>query len=448
MKRYRPNQPRENGVGLLIAVGDGRVAGAILENGFLEHCAALGARTHVLTPGACYKPFVERYRQPGTKFSYISVNDALEIRHRRLVNLEARLGKWLSSRGLWRIRSALWGLLGERFTAADGKPWRPLIEEERPDCFIATDLNGALGGGLPAMCHRAGIPTLGNVFSWDHPYRQQRSRPDRLTCWSPMMKAGLVEMGGFRPEQIDVIGAPVFDPYFDPKGVWDREELCTRLGLDPSQPILLYATLGQVKMFWDETGTFRAFLEALDQEAWAQKPQIVLRLHPRSIEHYFEEFRSRDDVVFSRYTGYCPGMRWWPSREETVLAGNLLRHADVCISPGSTMTVEAAIFDTPTIVPTFNPLIPDEYDALFRRNWIGKHFRFLVAEETVAVANSQDELIYSLRRALKDRSWLSEGRRKIRETVLGPLDGRATERLARAAVSTASMQGRVLEREP
>jgi len=63
-------------------------------------------------------------------------------------------------------------------------------------------------------------------------------------------------------------------------------------------------------------------------------------------------------------------MRWWPSREEMFLAGNLLRHADVCISPGSTMTIEAAIFDTPTIVPTFNPLISEEYDQFFKKNWL------------------------------------------------------------------------------
>jgi hypothetical protein len=393
---------------------------------------------HVVSPGACFEPFVERYRLPGTRFSYVSVDRVLTtVRFPRLIAYEARLGTWLCRRGLGRFRRALWGLVGERLTALDGAFLKSIVEEEQPDCFVATDLNGALGGGLPAMCRRRGITTLGNVFSWDHPYYQQRSRPDRLTCWSPMMKAGLVEMGGFRPEQIDVIGAPVFDPYFDPEGAWTREELCARVGLDPARPILLYATLGQVRMFWDETGTFRAFMAALDREGLPGPPQVVLRLHPRSTDHYFEEFRSRADIVFSRYTGYCPGMRWWPSRDETILAGNLLRHADVCISPGSTMTVEAAIFETPTVVPTFNPLIPEEYDRLFREDWLRKHFRFLVEEDTVAVVRSPDELMAAVRRGLGDRSWLAQGRRKIRETVLGPLDGRATERLAQAAIKSA-----------
>ncbi len=251
------------------------------------------------------------------------------------------------------------------------------------------------------------------------------------------MKENLIKIGGFLPEQIDVIGAPVFDPYLDPAGAWPRRELCDRIGLDPERPILLFATLGQMRMFWDETGTFRAFLDALDQAALPGPPQIVLRLHPISVDHYFEEFRTREDVVFSRYSRYCPNMRWWPSRDEMFLAGNLLRHADACISPGSTMTIESAIFDTPTIVPTFNPLVPQEYDRFFRENWLNRHFRFLVEENTVALAGSPDELIGAVRRALADRSWLSEGRRKIRDWLLGPLDGRATERLAGLAVECA-----------
>lgn len=431
------NRESDRRLRLLVEVGDGRVAGAILENGFLKHCLDLGAEVHVLSPGACFPPFVEKYRLPGTRFTYTSIDSSYATRYPRLLSHEARLGKWLCGHGLRGLRRGLWQLLGERMAAADGAFLSRLVAEERPDCFLSTDLNGPLGGGALAMCRREGIATVGNVFSWDHPYYHQRSRPDHLTCWSPAMKEALVERGGFLPQQVEVIGAPVFDPYFDPGGVWTREDFCERLGLDPSRPILLYATLGQIRMFWDETGTFRAFMAALDRAGLPGPPQVILRLHPRSIDHYFDEYRSRDDVVFSRYTRYCPNMRWWPSRDEVILAGNLLRHAEVCISPGSTMTVEAAIFDTPTVVPGFNPLIPGEYDRLFRADWLQKHFRFLVQEDTVYLAHSSDELIAGVRRALDDRSWLSGGRRRIRENILGPLDGQATQRLAASAVEHA-----------
>jgi hypothetical protein len=427
---------------LLVETGDGRSASAILENDFLRHCLALGAEVHVLSPGACFEPFVERYHLPGTSFSYLSVQQAQTVHHRRLIGFEKRLESWLTRFGLRRARHWLWKFIGERANAADAAFLNHLLDEFRPDCFVTAHLNQGFCRGLIGLCCRKGIPTIGNVFSWDHPFYRQSSRPDWLTCWSTVMRDNLVKFGGFLPGQIEVIGAPVFDLYFDPSGIWTRQEFCDRIGLDPARPILLFATLGQMQMFWDETGTFRAFLQALDQAALPGPPQVVLRLHPISVDYYFDEFRTRKDLVFSRYSRYCPGMRWCPSRDEIIFAGNLLRHADVCISPGSTMTIETAIFDTPTIVPAFNPIMPEEYEQFFRENWLNKHFRFLVEEDTICLVNSPDELIEAVRRALADRTWLTEGRRKIREHLLGPLDGRATERLARVAVECASQNAK------
>ena len=422
---------------LLVETGDGRSASAILENNFLQHCLNLGAEVHVLSPGACYEPFVERYRLAGTGFSCLSVKKARTVRHRQLTKIEQRLEGWITRFKVKQGRDLLWKFYGARVAAADAAFLAPLLEEFQPDCVLTAHLNQGFSRGLIGLCRLKGIPTLGNIFSWDHPFYSQRSRPDRLTCWSTVVRDNLVRFGDFRADQIEVIGAPVFDPYFDPAGVWTRQELCDRMGLDPARPILLFATLGQMEMFWDETGTFRAFLQALDKSGLPGPPQIVLRLHPISIDHYFDEFRSRKDVVFSRYTRYIPGIRWCPSQDEIFLAGNLLRHADACISPGSTMTIEAAIFDTPTVVPTFNPILSEEYEAFFKQKWLNRHFRFLVEEDTIALAKSPDELIAALRRALADRSWLAEGRKKIRDSLLGPLDGRSTERLARTAVNLA-----------
>ena len=424
-------------VRILLETGDGRSASALLENNFLQHCLDLGAEVHVLSPGACYEPFIERYRLSGTSFSYLPVLLATKMRQRLLVGIEKRLGGGLSRIGWRQTRHKLWKIMGARANAFDGNFLKPLLDDFRPDCVVTAHLNQGFSRGLIGLCCLRGIPTVGNIFSWDHPYYPQRSVPDKLTCWSDIMRDDLVRIGGFLPEKIESIGAPVFDPYLDPAGKWTRQELCEHMALDPTRPILLFATLGQMRMFWDETGTFRAFLQALDQAALPGPPQIVLRLHPISIDHYYDEFRSRKDIVFSRYSRYCPGIRWWPSREEMFLAGNLLRHSDVCISPGSTMTIEAAIFDKPTIVPTFNPIMSDEYEHYFQESWLRKHFRFLVEEDSVALANSPDELITAVRRALSDPTWQAGGRQKIRDQLLGPLDGRATERLARAAVNLA-----------
>jgi len=444
MKQSLPGKNPNRPLRLLVQTGEGRSASAILENDFLRHCLDLGAEVHVLSPGACYEPFIERYRLPGTSFSYLPAQHSRDKRTPKLIMKVAQRLERLISRLPERGNFWAWKALGARVAAAEVAFLEPLLKEFQPDCVVTAHLNQEFSRGLLGLCCRQGIPTLGNVFSWDNPFYPRRVMPDRLTCWSEVVRDNLVNISGFLPEQIEVIGAPAFDAYIDPSGIWTRQELCDRMGLDPARPILLFATLGQMQTFWDETGTFRAFLEALDKAALPGPPQVVLRLHPISVDHYFDDFRSRKDVVFSRYSRYCPGIRWCPSREEMILAGNLLRHADVCISPGSTMTVEAAIFDTPTIVPTFNPIMSEEYDRYFQQNWLKKHFRYLVVENTLCLANTPDELMAAIRRALADPAWLAEGRKKIRENLLGPLDGRATERLARAAVNLAKQNKRNL----
>jgi len=422
---------------ILFETGNGRSASAILENNFIANCLSFGAEICVLSPGVCFEPFVEQYRLPGARFDYLSPQQAYKKKHRYLVRMEKCARSALARLGLRRPHRWLWKTIGARVNSVDAAFLNDLLDEIQPDCYVTADMSLETSRGLVGLCCRKGIPSIGNVYSWDHPFQPQLSRPDHLTCWSEFMRDHLVNIGGFLPEQIEIIGAPAFDPYLEPECIWTRGKLCDTVGLDPDRPIILFATLGQMGPYWDETGTFRAFLDVLEKAALPGPPQVVLRLHPVSVDHYFDEFRNREGLVFSRYSRYCPGMRWWPSRDETILAGNLLRHADVCISPGSTMTVEAAIFDTPTIVPTFNPIMSEEYDHFFQKNWLQKHFRFLVEEETIALAGSPDELIAAVKRALSDRTWLAKGRQKIRDYVTGPLDGRATERLASIAIAYA-----------
>ncbi len=423
-------------VQVMVEVAEGRVASAILGNGFLGHCVDLGADVTLLTPGVAYPPFVERYSTPGVTLKKIPFDTTVKGSG-RWVAWERRIGARLVKHRMFRARRLLWRQVGARMAARDAGPTIRLLNENPPDVFVSTDVNMGFGRGLAAVCQRRGIPTLGNMFSWDHPYFLHPSRPDRVTCWSPVVKAALVSRSGFAPDQIEVTGAPAFDAYVKPENNWSRERLCNHLGLDPDRPILVYATLGQFKKTIDETGAFQLLLDELDAGNIPGNPQVVLRLHPVSREQYWESYIKRDDVVLSRYLGYCPGMRWWPTPEEVGLAANLLRHAAVCLSPGSSMAIEPAIFDTPTIVPIFNQYMPEEYERYFDSFWMSCHFRFLAERKLMAFVRSAGEMTDAICRALADRSWMHDERKTVREELLGPLDGRSTERLARTAVCLA-----------
>lgn len=411
---------------ILMEAHEGRVVSALFENGFLKECVDRGAEVHVITPGADAPGFRERYGADGVTFH----RARLRRDSSKLAGAERRARGWLGSHGHGAVARGLWRIVGERLAAGAAEAEKKLIEELRPTVVFTPHVSEGFGRGLVAAARREGVPTVGNVMSWDNPYRPLVAWPDVLTCWSETTRRELAVMCAHPVDRTCVVGAPQFDPYFAKDFKWSRERLCRELGLDPARPIVLFATLGQFRPFMDETGTFAAYLEALDRGLIHGKPQTVLRLHPMSRSSYFGHLARRRDVVVSRFDGYIPGMMWAPTRDEVILAGNLLFHADACVSPGSTMTIETAIFDTPTLMPAFNPFMPDEYGKFFEKLWMQRHFRWLIEQGLVPVARSLGELADTVNRCMEDRAWYREQRSALRGRLLAPLDGRATIRLA------------------
>lgn len=431
---------------VLLEVHEGRVAGALLENRLLDHLTAGGAEVLVVTPGARVPAFADRFARPGVWLTHLPVHDGLTRPESLLRQLDGRLrrgGRGFGARPGSRfgaLRGALWRAdeaLARRRAGAE----RALLAAWRPDVVVAAHVRHHYGRRLVAAAHERGIATVGNLFSWDNAYRGLSTRPRRLTCWSERNRRELEELWGYAPERVTAIGAPFFDAYLAPGAAWSRDELCRRLGLDPGRPILLYASLGQFRMTIDETSPFEALLRALDAGAIPGRPQVVLRLHPTSRSAYFSRFTARPDVVLSRYEGYHPGLGWYPSREEMTLAGNLFRHADAAVSPGSTVTLEAAIFDTPTVVPVFNEYMPEEYERFFSSLWLEQHLRPLVEQRLLVVARDARAMVEAVGRALADPAAGAAARAAIRRQYLEPLDGRATERFA-AVILAAAREGR------
>lgn len=411
---------------ILIEIHEGQIVRNLLENNLLGMLVERGAEVLVVTPGARIPSFIERHGRAGVTFRAIAGNTTFP----RLEGYEHAIGEWLSRKGYAVLRQMIWKRLGEPMAANRALVESELLDSWNPDVVVSTHLSQLYGRCLVAAARRRGIPTVGNLMSWDNAWKGLRVRPDLLTCWSENNRAEICEIGGYDCADVQVIGAPAFDAYLAADSQWPRERVCDQLGLDPGRPILLFATLGQFKQQIDETSPLEVLLRAIDSEEISGRPQIVVRMHPWSREAYFKSLLDHPGVVVSRYENYVPGLTWTPTREEAMLAGNLLRHSAVCISPGSTMCIETAIFDTPTVVAVFNEYMPEVFEEYFKQLWLNQHFRRLQSNDWVPIARNASEMVAAVNKAMADKNWYSEGRRRIREEFLGPLDGCATRRLA------------------
>jgi len=420
----------------VIEIHEGHLVRNLLENGLLNMLQASQVYVALVTPATGVASFVSRYGGQGIEFYDLGLLDGARLSNWE--NFELAMGRRLSLGGYHRLRRFLWRWLAEPLVAQSAQRERDFLERQQPDVVVSTHISQIYGRKLVVVANQMGIPTVGNLNSWDNTWKGLKVRPKLLTCWSNNNKAELCKLASYLPEQVRLIGAPAFDSYFALGAKWTRAELCAKLGLDAKRPILLFATLGQFKQQIDETNPLEVLLRAVDAAKIPNRPQVVVRMHPWSRETYFGRLLRHSSVTVSRYENYIPGLTWTPTKDEVVLAGNLLRHADVVISPGSTMSIESAIFDTPTIVPVFNEYLPESYSAYVEKMWLTQHFKQLYINEWVPVLRSGRAMVEEINRALTNPNLYAEGRAKIREEILGPLDGKATERFAKVIIQAAS----------
>jgi len=422
---------------ILIEIHEGQIARNLLENHLLALLTDQNEEVLLVTSAARVASFTSRYSSENISFYDLGLLESSSLP--RWENYAFALGRRLSQLGFHWLRRFLWDWIIEPQVARRAHRERAFLEKHKPDIVVSTHLSQTYGRGLVAVANQMGIPTIGNLNSWDNAWKGIKARPKLLTCWSANNKDELCALASYRPDQLQVIGAPAFDAYFAPDAQWTRLQLCDRLGLEENRPILLFATLGQFKQQIDETNSLEVLLEAIDADAIPGNPQVMVRLHPWSRETYFKPLLQHPSVTVSRYEHYVPGLTWTPTREEAILAGNLLKYADVVISPGSTMVVESAIFDTPVVVPVFNEYMPEVFENYFRQTWLNQHFGRIYQNDWVPLVKTPADMIIGINHALTDPSWYHVGRTQIKKNILGPLDGQATERFA--SVIMGSVEG-------
>ena len=112
---------------------------------------------------------------------------------------------------------------------------------------------------------------------------------------------------------------------------------------------------------------------------------------------------------------------------------NTFRHADVVVNLSSTVTVDAAIFDTPVVNLDFDPQ-PGRFDQALindvNHKW--SHFKPIAESGGVWLVNDFDELENAIKTYLENPSLHAADRKWIAAYVCGSLDGRCGERMAEA----------------
>lgn len=313
----------------------------------------------------------------------------------------------------------------ERFVSPQ-RSIEELFNNYAPALVCSTVLmNGEVDVPIVREAKRRGIRTLGMVRSWDNltGFGYLRIVPDTFIAQNPYIADVAERLQGIPRSITRVIGIPHYDSYLDTALHLSREDFCRPLGLDPQKKILLYGAIGEF-LFRNES-EMAIVLDRLVQKDVIKDPaQVLFRSHPAFPISTRESLLPH--VVFDN-----------GELDSFSHLINSLRHADVLVTAGSTLIIDAACFDTPSISVAFDG-ITGEKNPWFSCARFFEYFTHLIALRKTAphlrIATSQDALASEINAYLVDPSRDSSERASIVERFAAPLDGHSGERLAQKIV--------------
>jgi len=283
----------------------------------------------------------------------------------------------------------------------------------------------------------AGVPSVTFTQGWDNLTSKTiiGARPDELIVWNEAMRDEGVNLHGFRAEQITVAGPPHFDPYFRHTGWTDRAMFLRSLGLDPAKRIVLYATSPQ-RYFTDSIAVTEMLVQANDAGAFGPDVQLVIRLHPQVIQGVdaddlgtWERLRGR---VYLDMPRSATGLAADYTPDGTAHIAQLLDAAAVTINVASSISIDAAIFDTPVINLRFDAETGRSYLKSVRRQYDTDHYKQVLRTGAVRLADTPEQLVAEVGRYLAHPEYERTERASLVRTLCFSDDGQAGARVAEA----------------
>ena len=466
---------------LLWTIPNGSSAGNVLRSGVLarvlDHVGDL--RVVLVSPLVADPAFTSEFAHPRVAFERLRAHVPSGLEGRLLSLVQAR---YLEARTTETIRIKLaaghagTGLRYRRVKALVGRALSPRPDSGRwydvsdrlvgdPDAerlfvrhapaLVAVSTPGLIFAEIPILrtARRRGVRAMAVDLSWDNltnklfPIR----RVDRLAVWNRTMKREAEDLHGYDADEIDVVGPPQFDRYFNGEPRSSRVEFCRRAGLDPARRILTLTTI-PAEAYPRHDVVIDRLVDAIGSGAIAAPCDLLVRLHPRDDLRIYDRYGGTPHVVvekpFRESARAGDGHSVDVTAENTRHLADTLYHSDVVLNVASTIAIEASIFDTPVVNIAFDQDAAEARPFLTSplRYYSYTHYQQIVRAGAVRIAKSAGEMIDLVNGYLADPSMDAAGRRRVVVEQCEFTDGRSAERLALAIA--AELTGRRVAAAP
>ncbi|MBA3401477.1 MAG: CDP-glycerol glycerophosphotransferase family protein [Actinobacteria bacterium] len=301
---------------------------------------------------------------------------------------------------------------------------RALLEMMRRECSALVLSNVQPRNAVPFLiaARRLGLPVVAHVASWDHTVGKGVISPycDLYIVQNRVMEEDLRRYHDIGSERVRVTGWPQTDLFERRRPRADYDALLRRYGINPNRPLVL--VMGNTPTNTPYEGRLVERVLAWWEDAARDRIQLLFRPHPRD-----KEWRERFGAAVGREGVFVQE----PSYTDLEELAILLQHGDAVVCNAGTILLEALVNDRPAVCVLYDEGAPPG-ESWAAKNVIGEHYKELAASGAFATAESFEQVVAGIERALARPEALAEQRRSAVREVVGEVDGRAAERIVEA----------------
>lgn len=322
-----------------------------------------------------------------------------------------------------------------RFFSDDYK-WSEYFDRYTPDVVFGT--SGFRWWDFTILAHakRRGIPAVLMLRSWDNLSTKAFLFviPDLLLVQNPVMVKEAIDWHDVPRETIRLVGSPPYDHYADPSWFLSREKVAQEIGIDPSKHWIGYFSgpLLTGILECEDKGEHIKMVQDAMRDGRIKDVEIVASIHPDN------------KSVFEANKVHCPVLNlvkgWKFDVEQTRLLASFIKECSVMTHFGSTVSLDAAVLDTPSIIIGFNGHrdrdIPwqKKLSVAFDHTL---HMQYLLRTGGMIRVSNEREFIAALDTYIRNRSLHHDGRKRLVHDLVGPVDGKVGERIFETVLSCA-----------
>ncbi len=301
------------------------------------------------------------------------------------------------------------------------------FDKYKPDLVLATDIFHSADVCFLVEAKKRGVTSVGMVRSWDNITNKGlfRVKPDKLIVHNNIVKEEAVKYEDVDFKNIFVSGLPQFDIYLEDI-IIPRDIFFKRIGLNPNRKTILVAPHGRRfhKTDWE-------LLEILKKRL-DNNFQFIVRFPPNDTVE-LNEFIP-DERFFIERPGKEFGANRFNEREvqktDAVTLANDLFYSDVVVNYGSTISIDAVVFDKPVVIVSFDGWEKLTYIKSVRRFLDYDHIKKLIRTGFCRIAYKEEELISYIHNYINNPSCDREGRKKLLYEQAWKLDGKSGSRIS------------------